>query len=561
MSRQLNTAYPLQSPMPTHTSRHLSAAQAIVSSLIDHGVDRIFGVPGVHTYHLFDALHERRAQIRFIGTRTEQGGAYMAYGYAKSTGRVGVYTCVPGPGVLNTTSALCTAYAANAPVLCLTSEIPAADIGRGYGILHELPDQLATLRSLTKWSERIDHPTQAPGIVAEAFRKMTTGRMGPVALECPWDTLSIRALTELPAVSASPGPAQPDPQAVEDAARLLAGAARPMIMVGGGAVEAAEEIAELAKLIQAPVTAHRSGRGVVGEDTPYGLGLAAAYKAWADTDVLVAVGTRMELQYLRWRKLPSGLKIIRIDIDPREMVRRKSDVGLVTDAKLGVRALIEALQGLKLQPAPREAEFLQLKALARAEYAVVQPQVDYLDVIREVLPRDGFFVEEICQVGFTARFAFPVYEPRTYVSCGYQDNLGFGFMTALGVKAANPDKVVISVNGDGGFMFGIQELATAVQAGIKVIAIVFNNQSFGNVLRDQKTVFEGRYIGESLTNPDFVRLAESFGAAAFRAAHAADLRSALVRARAEDKPVLIEVPGAPGSEASPWPFLHPWSVR
>ena len=547
--------------MPTHTSRHLSAAQAIVSSLIDHGVDRIFGVPGVHTYHLFDALHERRAQIRFLGTRTEQGGAYMAYGYAKSTGRAGVYTCVPGPGVLNTTSALCTAYAANAPVLCITSEIPAADIGRGYGILHELPDQLATLRSLTKWSERIDHPTQAPDVVAEAFRKMTTGRMGPVALECPWDTLSVRALTELPAVSASPGPAQPDPQAVEDAARLLAGAARPMIMVGGGAVEAAEEIAELAKLLQAPVTAHRSGRGIVGDDTPYGLDLAAAYKTWADTDVLVAVGTRMELQYLRWRKLPPGLKIIRIDIDPREMVRRKSDIGLVTDAKLGVCALIEALQGLKLQPVPREAEFLRLKALARAEYASVQPQVDYLDVIREALPRDGFFVEEICQVGFTARFAFPVYQPRTYVSCGYQDNLGFGFMTALGVKAANPDKVVISVNGDGGFMFGIQELATAVQAGIKVIAIVFNNQSFGNVLRDQKTVFAGRYIGESLTNPDFVRLAESFGAAAFRATNATELRSALSRAQAEDRPVLIEVPGAPGSEASPWPFLHPWSVR
>ena len=558
MSRQLNTGYRLRLPMPTHTS--LSAAQAIVSSLIDHGVDRIFGVPGVHTYHLFDALHERRAQIRFIGTRTEQGGAYMAYGYAKSTGRVGVYTCVPGPGVLNTTSALCTAYAANAPVLCITSEIPAADIGRGYGILHELPDQLATLRSLTKWAERIDHPTQAPGVVAEAFRKMTTGRMGPVALECPWDTLSVRALTELPALAALPGPAQADPQAVEDAARLLAGAARPMIMVGGGAVEAAEEIAELAKLLQAPVTAHRSGRGIVGEDTPYGLGLAAAYKAWAATDVLVAVGTRMELQYLRWRKLPAGLKIIRIDIDPREMVRRKADVGLVTDAKVGVRALIEALRGLKLQPVPREAEFLRLKALARAEYEAVQPQVGYLDVIREVLPRDGFFVEEICQVGFTARFALPVYEPRTYVSCGYQDNLGFGFMTALGVKAANPDKVVISVNGDGGFMFGVQELATAVQAGIKVIAIVFNNQSFGNVLRDQKTVFGGRYIGESLRNPDFVGLAESFGAAGFRANDAADLRAALIRARGEDRPVVIEVPGAPGSEASPWPFLHPWSV-
>ena len=231
----------------------------------------------------------------------------------------------------------------------------------------------------------------------------------------------------------------------------------------------------------------------------------------------------------------------------------------MTDAKLGVRALIAALTGLKANPVRREAEFVALKAQARTEFATVQPQVAYLDVIREALPRNGFFVEEICQVGFTARFAFPVYEPRTYVSCGYQDNLGFGLMTALGVKVAHPDNVVISVSGDGGFMFGVQELATAVQSGIQLIAIVFNNRSFGNVLRDQKTTFGGRYIGESLKNPDFVKLAESFGAAAYRATNATELASVLVRALAEKGPVVIEVPGDPGSEASPWPFLHPWS--
>src|ERR1700688_1652997 len=196
----------------------VSAAQAIVDSLIQHGVDTIFGIPGVHTYKLFDALHERRGEIRFVGTRHEQGAAYMAYGYVKSTGRVGVYTCVPGPGVLNTTAALCTAFAANASVLCLTSEIPAADIGRGFGILHELPDQLATLRSLTKWAERIDHPTQAPRTIAEAFRRMTSGRPGPVAVECPWDTLGVTALTNMSVPAGLPDPPPPDPGAVERAA-------------------------------------------------------------------------------------------------------------------------------------------------------------------------------------------------------------------------------------------------------------------------------------------------------------------------------------------------------
>jgi acetolactate synthase I/II/III large subunit len=538
----------------------MSAAQAIVDSLIAHGVKMIFGIPGVHTYKLFDALYERRGEIQFIGTRHEQGAAYMAYGFAKSTGQVGVYTCVPGPGVLNTTAALCTAYAANAPVLCLTSEIPAADIGRGFGILHELPDQLATLRSLTKWAERIDHPTQVAQIMAEAFGKMTSGRPGPVALECPWDTLGLTALTDSAVRAPASDPPPPDPAAVQSAAELIRAAKRPMIMVGGGAVDAASEIAAFAELIQAPVTAHRSGRGIVSEDTPYGLGLAAAYIAWADTDLLIAIGTRMELQYLRWRKLPPNLKVVRIEIDPREMIRRPCDVGLLTDAALGVGALISALAQANFGRPSRAASLVALKLLARADYESVQPQVAYLDVIREALPRDGLFVEEICQVGFTARFALPMYLPRTYVSCGYQDNLGFGFMTALGVKVANPDRVVISVSGDGGFMFGVQELATAVQNQIRLISIVFNNRSFGNVLRDQKTVFNGHYIGESLSNPDFVKLAQSFGAKAYRASNPADLKTALASALKDSGPVLIEIPSEPGSEASPWPFLHPWSA-
>jgi acetolactate synthase I/II/III large subunit len=537
----------------------LSAAQAIVDSLIEHGVDVIFGIPGVHTYKLFDALYERRREIRFIGSRHEQGAAYMAYGYAKSSGKVAVYTCVPGPGVLNTTAALCTAYAANAPVLCLTSEIPASDIGRGFGILHELPDQLATLRSLTKWSERIDHPTQVPQVIAEAFRRMTNGRPGPVAVECPWDTFSVTALVNMSVPANEWDPPSADPGAVKSAAGLIRSSRSPMIMVGSGAADAASEIAQLAELIQAPVTAHRSGRGIVAEDTSYGLGLAAAYKAWLGTDLLIAIGTRMELQYLRWRTFPPNLKVVRIDIDPKELMRRPCDVGLVTDAKVGVRALTASLAATELQRPSRAAELVSLKAQARTEYESVQPQVAYLDVIREVLPRDGFFVEEICQVGFTARFAFPVYAPRTYVSCGYQDNLGFGFMTALGVKVANPNKVVISVNGDGGFMFGVQELATAVHNQIKLICIVFNNRSFGNVLRDQKTAFDGRFIGESLTNPDFFKLAQSFGAKAYRAVNPAELKSTLSSALNDCGPVLIEVPSEPGCEASPWPFLHPWS--
>jgi acetolactate synthase I/II/III large subunit len=535
----------------------VTAGQAIVDGLIRNGVDQIFGIPGVHTYNLIDALYERRAEIRFIGTRHEQGAAYMAYGYAKASGRVGAYTCVPGPGVLNTTGALCTAYASNAPVLCVTSEIFSQEIGRGHGILHELPDQLAILKGLTKWSARINHATEAPHLVARAFEELSSGRRRPVALECPWDTLGQKALVELDVTPRPIPPPAPDPDAIEQAVRLISAATNPMIMVGSGALESGEEVLELAKLLQAPVTAHRGGRGIVSEETAYGFGFAAAYPAWLKTDLLIAIGTRMELPFIRWRRLPAGLKIIRIDIDPEEIPRRPVDVGIVTDARLGTRALSAALSSKIRSRTARDAEFLELKARARKEYEAVQPQLAYLDVIRAVLPRDGFFVEEISQVGFTARFGFPVYEPRTYVGSGYQDNLGFGYMTSLGVKVANPGKAVVSINGDGGFMFGVQELATAVQHRIGSVAIVFNNRSFGNVLRDQKTTFNGHYLGESLRNPDFVKLAESFGAAAFRVETPNALRSVLERALADDAPALIEVPSEPGAEASPWPFIHP----
>jgi acetolactate synthase-1/2/3 large subunit len=350
-----------------------------------------------------------------------------------------------------------------------------------------------------------------------------------------------RAPVDLDVAIDVPSPPEPDPDGIARAVALLRNAKNPMITVGSGAVDAGVEVLELARLLQVPVTSHRSGRGIVG--------LA--------TDVLLGIGSRLELQYLRWTKIPAGVKVIRIDIDPTEMVRLRPDVGIVTDAKLGARALIDALSGVLAKRTSREEEFKALKAQFRRDIQSVQPQMGYLDVIRDVLPRDGFFVEEISQVGFTSRFGFPVYEPRTFVTGGYQDNVGFGFMTALGVKIANPDKQVVSVTGDGGFMFGVQELATAVKYNIGLITVVFNNSSYGNVLRDQRNVYKGHEIGSSLTNPDFVKLAESFGADGYLAKTPAQLRAALENAFAQSGPALIEVPIEPGTETSPWPFLHP----
>ena len=535
--------------------KSMTTGQGIAEALVAHGVDTVFGIPGAHMYDFNDALYGVRDKIRMIHTRHEQGAGYMAYGYAKSTGKAGVYTVVPGPGVLNSGAALCTAYGANAPVFCVTGNIMSHLIGQGRGQLHELPDQLTTLRGLTKWAARIDHPSDVSNVMGQAFNQLHSGRPGPVAVEAPWDVFGKQGPIA-PQGKLEPGKPALDEDAIAEAAKMIAVAKNPLIMVGGGAVEAGVEILQLAQQIQAPVTAHRSGKGIVSDDSPYALSLVAAYDYWQKCDLLIGIGSRLELQFMRWRWKPAGLKVLRIDIDPTEMVRLKPDFGVVADSREGVGALVNALGGKKSAD-NREAEFVEYQTRARKAFEGVQPQLGYLDVIRDVLPRDGFFVEEVSQMGFTGRFGFPVYEPRQYVTCGYQDNLGFGYNTALGVKVANPDKAVVSVSGDGGFMFGVQELATAVQHKINVVAVVFNNSAYGNVLRDQMQAYQGRYIGSELENPDFVKLAESFGVAAERVDDARGLRKALSTALDYDRPSLIEVTVEQGSETSPWPFLHP----
>jgi acetolactate synthase-1/2/3 large subunit len=311
----------------------------------------------------------------------------------------------------------------------------------------------------------------------------------------------------------------------------------------------------LAQKIQAPVTAHRSGKGIVSDDNPLAMNLIASYDYFQKCDLLIGIGSRLELQFMRWQWRPEGLKMLRIDIDPTEMVRLKPDLGVVADAAEASAALLAALDDHKA--ADRTAEFAEYTTRARALSETVQPQMGYLDAIRRALPRDGFFVEEVSQMGFAARFGFPVYAPRQYVTCAYQDNLGFGYNTALGVKIANPDKAVVSINGDGGFMFGMQEMATAMQQGIAVVAIVFNNNAYGNVRRDQMNVFDGRLLGSELHNPDFVAMAQSFGMSAERVETPEALENAITSALEAGVPALIEVPVETGSETSPWPFLHP----
>jgi acetolactate synthase-1/2/3 large subunit len=537
-------------------TRQLTGAEAIVEALIAHGIDTVFALPGVQIYGLTDALAKQRGRIRTVGTRHEQACGYLAFGYARASGKPGVFAVVPGPGILNASAALLTAQSSNVQVLALTGDIPSQSRGRERGTLHELRDQLAILRSLTKWAAHVEHPTQAPLLVARAFQEMASGRQGAVALQAPWDYFTARAGVGAPlTLPVFPQP-ELDQDAIDAAAKVIAAARAPMLIVGSGALNASPEVTALAEKIGAPAVSFRGGRGVVSEAHPLGLNIGSAQRLWPRTDVAIVIGSRFELLDMRWRYRPAGLKIVRIDIDPAEMRRLPADVGVVADAATGTRALIRALERHGA-PRRRDAEIATAKEEALAAIRVVQPQVDYLRVIRDVLPRDGFFVEEISQMGFASMFGFPVYEPRTFVTSGQQGNLGFGFPTALGVKVAFPHRPVVSVTGDGGFMFGVQELATAAQYGINLVTLVFNNESFGNVYRDQQQQFGGRLLGSELVNPNFVTLAESFGVSAVSVSSPQALRPALERALAADRPALIEVQVPRGTDTDPWPFIMP----
>ncbi|MNQ89295.1 Pyruvate oxidase [compost metagenome] len=377
-----------------------------------------------------------------------------------------------------------------------------------------------------------------------------------MSLQASWDYFTKPAAV----APQAPLPLKPTPpvdsDAVERAAGILSKAKAPMIFVGSGALEASNEVSQLAEVLGAPVVSFRGGRGVVSDDHPLGFTVASGSRLWPQTDVAIVIGSRFELLDIRWRHRPEGLKIIRIDIDPAEVRRISAEVNLLADAGEGSKALAEAVLRVGA-PKHRDADLAEAKASAEQAIQSVQPQLSYLRVIRDVLPRDGFFIEEISQVGFTSIFGFPVYKPRTLVTSGHQGTLGFGFPTALGVKAAHPDKAVVSICGDGGFMFAAQELATAVQYKLNLVTIVFNNSAYGNVYRDQQESFGGRLLGSELVNPDFVKFAESFGVEAHRVNTPAQLRPVLEKAFAADKPVLIEVVVPRGGDTSPWTFLHP----
>ena len=538
----------------------MSGGDAVVSSLLDHGISTIYCLPGVQSDHLFNAMFDAGDALSAIHTRHEQGAAYMALGAALATGKIAAYSVVPGPGFLNSTAALSTAWSTGARVLALIGQIPGPAIGKGHGLLHEIPDQLGILRTLTKSAERVHSPPDAPGIIARAVQQLSSGRPRPVGVELPPDMLQARAEVA-PVPPPSPLPAPPlDEDAIERAAALLAKAECPLIFVGGGALDAHAEVKALAERLTAPVVAYRRGRSVMDDRHPLSLTLPGGHALWRQADVVLAVGTRMQLPLTAWG-LDDKLTLIKVDIDPDELGRiRKPQIGIAGDAAAVLARLGQHLHHLSLLRPQRLEHIRALKERVSAEMAAaLAPQHAYLTAIRDVLPDHGVLIDELTQVGYAARSVYQARAPRSFISSGYQGTLGWSLATALGARHALGDVPVVALSGDGGFMFNVQELATAVRHRIPVVTIVFNDGAYGNVRNMQKSLHGNRLIATDLANPDFVRLAQSFGIGGYRTGNPEGLRQALEESLARDEPALIEVPV--GDMPSPWQFIDLPKVR
>ena len=523
----------------------LTGGQAAVAMLSAHGVDTIFCLPGIQNDYFFNALydHNREAEqpIRVVHSRHEQGAGYMALGYAVASGGVGVFSVVPGPGLLNSTAALATAYAVNAKVFCLTGQLPSGAIGREIGLLHEVENQLDIIDAVTKWSARATSPGEVPTLMNEAFEELYSGRPRPVGLEIPMDVLPATAEIVLPEPSRARLTSEISPALIDTAAALLAGAERPMIFVGGGAQGVGPEIVQLAEFLQAPVVSNRAGKGVIDGRHQLSIPERPAMRYWADADVVLAVGSNMRVPLQRWAKdhLPT---IIRIDVDQSTHDRIVSPELAITGRAENV--LPRLISQITRTGVPRESRVIEIAELRQwwaTESGVLEPQVSFLASIREAIGEDGVFVDELTQVAYVARLTWEAYKPRTYITSGYQGTLGYGFPTALGVKVARPEVPVVSITGDGGFMFCIQELATAVQHRIPVVVLVFNNKQYGNVQMMQKEDHGGRVIATDLLNPDFVALAESFGAVGVRADSPEAVGAAITESAGRDLPTVVEI--------------------
>ena len=541
----------------------LSGGEVIVQSLIREGVEVIFGLPGVQMYGLVSALREH-PEIKMIVPRHEQATTYMADGYARASGKVGVATVVPGPGLYNAAAGMSTAFSTHSPVLMIAGQIPRATIGLDLGGLHEVNEQLDIVRPVTKYSKRVLRPNEIPGAISEAFDAMKNGHPRPTHIEMPPETLVEKddveigegtPLIRIPASESS----------ISEAAELIIGAKNPIIYAGTGVIrsEAEAELQLFTEKTNIPVITSASSKGVISDSHPHSLGAGLRGSGelkdlMEAADVVIAVGTRFALRN------PSGqsAKLVQIDVDEAEIGKHHKDVlPVVGDAKATLAKLISEIEsrGGTGNQSPSD-KVSNIREILDSGAESLEPQNSILNSLREGVPTDGTMVFDMTQMGYYSKAFWKTYESRTYIDSGYSGNLGFAYATALGAKVAKPDTAVVAVCGDGGFMYNVQELSTAVKYGINVVAVVFNDGHYGNVRRDLEHDWSGDYETD-FVNPDFVKMAESFGALGIKVDDPTKVGDAVERALASGRPAIIDVTMYDTNEL-PFPYegSAPWRV-
>ena len=523
-----------------------SGASLLVECLEAQGLSTLFGIPGVDTLAVYDAFLDHPG-VRAINVRHEQAAVFMADGYARSGGGIGVALTSGGPGALNTMTAMATAFNDSVPVLHVTNENPAHVRRKSKGYFHDLSDQLGMFRPVTDFTAVAVLPEEVPAAVSAAVGALRNRRPRPALLEIAGEALA--ALTDAePTENVVARSRQPDMGAIAQAAAQLRRAQRPIIWSGGGVVaaDAGSALVTLAEQLGAPVITSQAGKGGIPADHPLHVG------NWANelpvrqmldrSDVLVAVGTRFSYFPTGGWSLRLPETVIQIDVDPEELGRNYQAVHrILGDARLSVEALHSALADLGHEPAgDRSGEVAE--ALDRIRTAVGEPvEIQVLDQIRAALPNNARVFNDPTTLAFWARSHWQTFEPRTwFVPSGF-GTLGFALPAAIGGKLAVPDAPSVAIIGDAGVMFTIQDLMTAVEHNIQVIVLVFNDEGYGVERRHQDHLF-GRRSGVDLQPPDFVAVAKAFGAAGIRVDELSAVGEAVSSALEASGPVLIEVP-------------------
>lgn len=529
----------------------MSGGEALAKSLAQEGVEVVFGIPGVQLYGLVAGLRDE-PELDMVTTRHEQATTYMADGYARASGKPGVAMVVPGVGLYNAAAGLATAYSRSSPVLLIAGQVPRGLIGKNLGAVHEIANQGEVVRPVTKWQRMVHRPREIPAAVKEAFRKMRTGRPRPVLIEMPPEVAVEREEVEL-LEPAPVSPIVPSPDFLQRAAAVIAESKLPVIYAGGGVARAnaEESLVRFSEATNIPVITSNGGKGTMPDGHPLCYGscfsprgerqeMNQLFEVMQAADVVIGIGARFSLGN------PAGNAscLININVDDDELTRVQTNtIPLHGDAKATLEALLPALLDVteSRRPSPVEAVAAARSLIRYDNISQMEPQFLIMETIHKCVPEDSFIAWDITQMGYYARTHYQVNHPKTYIDSGYSFNLGYAFPTALGAKTAKPDRPVLCMAGDGGFMFNASELSTAVNYGINVVTVVFQNDSYGNVAQDMNEIFGGTYQ-TTLRNPDFVKFAESFGAVGIRANNVLELETLIPEALEMQAPVVIEAP-------------------